>query len=284
METGDLALVEGVLGEFLREADEDGLALLDATVAELADCEHEAGEGSEVVALFGGEPEETDAFVFVGSGAGHAEDPADGRGFEAKHVVLDADGEVGVVERGVEGEGLLGVLAGELAEFIGAVFVAVDEGGPIGLHAGGDGLAVKGVGVFGIALECGVGQVLGLSDAVVEALLEGWVDGRALTGFEAVVVCEELDVEDAEAIEFGEDVGSGVRGRAEGIFGMVGDPLLKVGVGSGEVEVVEGVVAVVERSAGEGGDATSAGGQHEKESEKGREQQMRVTGIVAETE
>jgi len=31
-----------------------------------------------------------------------------------------------------------------------------------------------------------------------------------------------------------------------------GHPLLEVGVGGGEVEVVEGVVAVVERGAGEG--------------------------------
>ncbi len=52
------------------------------------------------MALLGGELEEADTFRFVGAGAGHAEDPADGRGFEAEHVVLDADGEVGVVEGG----------------------------------------------------------------------------------------------------------------------------------------------------------------------------------------
>jgi hypothetical protein len=34
---------------------------------------------------------------------------------------------------------------------------------------------------------------------------------------------------------------------------MGGHPLLKVGVGGGKVKVIEGVVAVVERSAGEGG-------------------------------
>jgi hypothetical protein len=34
---GDLALVEGVFWELLRKADEDGFALLDAAVAELAD-------------------------------------------------------------------------------------------------------------------------------------------------------------------------------------------------------------------------------------------------------
>jgi hypothetical protein len=33
VEAGDLALVEGVLGEVLREAEEDGLALLSAAVA-----------------------------------------------------------------------------------------------------------------------------------------------------------------------------------------------------------------------------------------------------------
>jgi len=65
------------------------------------------------------------------------------------------------------------------------------------LHAGGDCLAVEGVGVFWIALEGGVGEGLGLGDAIVEALLEDWVDGRALSGLEAVVVGEELNVEDA---------------------------------------------------------------------------------------
>jgi len=36
------------------------------------------------------------------------------------------------VEGGVEGEGLLGVLAGKFAEFVGAVLVTIDEGGPVG--------------------------------------------------------------------------------------------------------------------------------------------------------
>jgi len=55
------------------------------------------------VTLFGGKFEETDAFGLVGAGAGHAEDPTDGCGLETEHVILDADGEVGVVEGGVEG-------------------------------------------------------------------------------------------------------------------------------------------------------------------------------------
>jgi hypothetical protein len=197
------------------------------------------------VALFGGEFEEADALGFVGAGAGHAENPADWRRLEAEHVVLDANGEVGVVEGGIEGEGLFGVLAGELAEFVGAVLVAIDERGPVGLHAGGDRLAVVSVGVFGIALDSGVGETFGLGDAVVEALLKDWVDGWALSGFEAVVVGEELDVENAEAIEFGENVGGGIGCGAEAVFGMGGRPLLEVGVGRGEIEVVEGVVAVV---------------------------------------
>jgi hypothetical protein len=65
-------------------------------------------------------------------------------------MVFNAGGEVGVVEGGVDGEGLLGVLAGEFAEPVSTVFVAVDERGPVGLHAGGDGQAVEGVGVFGL--------------------------------------------------------------------------------------------------------------------------------------
>ena len=112
MEAGDLALVEGVLGELLGEADEDGFALLGVAVTEFAYGEHEAGEGGEIVALFCSELEESDTFLLVGAGAGEAEDPADRRGFKAEHVVFNADGEVGVVEGGVDGEGLFGVLAG----------------------------------------------------------------------------------------------------------------------------------------------------------------------------
>src|SRR5882757_9033488 len=124
VKTGDLALVEGVFWELLRKADEDCFSLLDAAVAELPDGEHEAGEWGEVVALLGGELEEADALGLVGSGAGHAEDPADGCSLEAEHVVLDADGEVGVIEGWANGQGLFGVLAGELAEFVGSVLVA----------------------------------------------------------------------------------------------------------------------------------------------------------------
>ncbi len=84
----------------------------------------------------------------------------------------------------------------------------------------------------------------------MEALLEVEVDGGAGAGFEAVVVGEELNVEDAQEVEFVEDVGSGIGGGAEGVFGMGGHPLLEVGVGRGEIEVVEGVVAIVQRGAG----------------------------------
>jgi hypothetical protein len=38
VEAGDLALIEGVAGEFLGETDEDGFALLDSAIAELSDC------------------------------------------------------------------------------------------------------------------------------------------------------------------------------------------------------------------------------------------------------
>src|SRR5580698_9721932 len=77
VEAGDLTLIEGVFGELLREADEDGFPLLDTAVTEFADGEHEAGEGGEIVALFGGEFEEADAFGLVSAGPGQAEDPAD---------------------------------------------------------------------------------------------------------------------------------------------------------------------------------------------------------------
>jgi hypothetical protein len=47
---------------------------------------------------------------------------------------------------------------------------------------------------------------------------------------------------------------------------MGGDPLLKVGVGGGEVEVVHGVVAIVEGSAGErGGERVGEGRCSEQE-------------------
>ena len=139
---------------------------------------------------------------------------------------------------------------GEFAELVSAVLVAVDEGCPVGLHAGGDCLAVVGVGVFGIALKGGLGETFGLLDAVVEALLENGVDGWAAAGFEAVVVGEELDIEHSETLEFGEDVGGGIGSGAEGIFGVSGHPLLEVGVGCGEVKVIESIVAVVEWGAG----------------------------------
>src|ERR1700678_4497354 len=129
VKTGDLTLIKGVLRELLREADEDGSALLDAAVTEFADREHKARKGSEVVALFCGELEEADALGLVGAGSGHAEKPADGSGLEAEHVVFNADGEVGIVEGGIEGESLLGIFAGEFAVFEGSVFVAIDERG-----------------------------------------------------------------------------------------------------------------------------------------------------------
>jgi hypothetical protein len=156
--------------------------------------------------------------------------------------------------------------------------VAVDEGGPVGLHAGGDGFAVVGVGVVGIVLESDVGKMLGLGDAIVEALLEGGVDGWAFTGFEAAVVGEELDVKDAEAVEFGEDVGGCVGCGAYAIVRVSIHPLLEVAVGGGEVEVVHGVVAVVERCAAERG----AGGEGEGRSEEKKKEAQDVasTGEV----
>ena len=131
--------------------------------------------------------------------------------------------------------------------------MAVDEGGPVGAHAGDDGFGVEGVGVAGVALESGVGETVGLGGSVLEALLDDGIDGGTLARGEAGVVGKELDVEDAEAVELSEDVGGCVGGGAEGIFGVGGDPLLEVGVGGSEVEIVEGVVAVVEWRACEGG-------------------------------
>src|ERR1700679_1999920 len=112
MKAGDLALVEGVLRELLGEIDEDLFALSGPAVAELTDGEHEAGEWGQIVSLFCGKFEEADTLGFVGAGAGHAENPTDGRWFEAEHVVLDTDGQIGVVKRRVDGEGFFGVLAG----------------------------------------------------------------------------------------------------------------------------------------------------------------------------
>jgi hypothetical protein len=166
-------------------------------------------------------------------------------GLEAEHVVLDADGEVGVIEGRADGKGLFGIFAGEFAELEGAVLVAIDERGPVGLHAGGDGFAVEGVGVFGVVLERGVGEMLSLGDAILEALLQGRVDGGTLAGGEAVVVGEELDVEDAEEVELGEEISGGVGGKAETIVGVGGHPLLEVSVCGGKIQVVHGVVAIV---------------------------------------
>jgi len=247
----DLALVEGVLGELLRESNEDGLSLLGAAVAQLPDGEHEAGEGGKIVALLGGEFEETDSLGLVRAGTSHTKDPADGRSFETEHVVLDADGEVGIVKGGVDGKGLLGVFAAELAELEGAVLLAVNERCPVGLHARGDGLAVEGIGIVGVMLQGNVGEVFGLGDAVLEALLERGIDVGTLAGGKTVIVGEELDVEDAQEVELGKDVGCRIGGGTEAIVGMGCDPLLKVSVSCGEVQVVHGVVAVVEGGASE---------------------------------
>src|ERR1700722_7824758 len=271
MKTGDLALVEGVLGELLGEANEDGFALLDASVAEFSDCQHEAGKRGEVGAVFGGELEEADAFSLVGAGSSHAEDPADGSRFEAEHVVFYADSKIGVVEGGVESKSLLCEFTGEFTKFIGAVLVTVDQRGPVGLHTGGYGLAVEGVRVFGIVLNSCIGQTLGLSDAVVEPLFEGWVDRRPGAGGEAAVIGEELDVEDAKAIELGEYVGCGIGGGAKAVFGVRGHPPIEVCVGCGEVQVVEGVVALVKRGANEGGIRRKERGCQQKEEQKCRD-------------
>ncbi|WP_433984726.1 hypothetical protein RBB78_09460 [Tunturiibacter empetritectus] len=86
-------------------------------------------------------------------------------------------------------------------------------------------------------------------------------------GLEAVVVGEELDIEDAEGVELVEEVGGRVGGRAEAIVGMRAHPLAEVPVGDVEVEVVEGVVAVVERGAGEGCAEGEDGGCKKKQQE-----------------
>src|ERR1700733_5436201 len=268
MKTRDLALVEGVLGELLGEANEDGFALLDASVAEFSDCQHEAGKRGEVVALFGGELEEADAFSLVGAGSSHAEDPANGSRFEAEHVVFYADGKIGVVEGGVESKSLLCEFTGEFTKFIGPVLVTVDERGPVGLHTGGDGLAVEGVRVFGVVLNSYIGQTLGLSDAVVEPLFEGWVHRRPGAGGEAAVIGEQLDVEAAKAIELGEYICCGIGGGAKTVFRVRGHPLIEVCMGCGEVQVVEGVVAVVKRRADQVGVHRKERGCQQKEKQK----------------
>ena len=55
VQAGDLALVLRVLGELFGEIEEDGLALLNAAIAKLANGQHQAGERGQVVAMLGGE-------------------------------------------------------------------------------------------------------------------------------------------------------------------------------------------------------------------------------------
>ena len=71
------------------------------------------------MALLGGEFEEADALGLVCAGAREAEDPADGSRFHAEHVVLNALGEVCVVEVRVDDQDLFAIFAGELAELVG---------------------------------------------------------------------------------------------------------------------------------------------------------------------
>jgi len=215
-------------------------------VFELADGQHEAGEGGEVVAFFGDEAHLADAFFLAGGVAAEKEEEAQDAGFEREHVVLDADGYAGVVEGGIGGEGALGEGAGLLGEFERGEVFFVDHGGVVGVHAGDDGAGVESAGVIGILAESDGGEGFGLGYALFEGAADGFVGGRALAAGEAVFVGEELDVEDAEAVELREEEGGGIGCGAERVVGMGGSPVFEDVVGAGEVEVVHVEVALVQ--------------------------------------
>ena len=60
--------------------------------------------------------------------------------------------------------------------FIGTQLVSVDEGCPVGTHAGGQGFDVEGICVFGIALKSGICKTLGLVGSVVKTPFEVGID------------------------------------------------------------------------------------------------------------
>ena len=252
MDASEFARVESVLGILLRELCEKAASLIGMIVAEGGDGKHHAGEGCEVMTLGCGEAEETDALLAVGGRAGHAEDPADRRGFEAEHVVLDARGEIGVEAGGVNDEDALGEGAGFLTIVKGRDVALVDHEGVVGAHAGDEGFDVEGGGVVGVALEGLVGEGAGFGGLVVEVLADGGVGCEALAVVEAGLVSEELDVNDVEAIELAEEPGGCVGDGAHGVLGMVVHPLLELEVGLEELQVVHIVVAGIERSIAQG--------------------------------
>ena len=87
---------------------------------------------------------------------------------------------------------------------------------------------------------------------------------------EAAVVCEELDVKDAQAVEFGEEIGSSIGGESEAVIGVGGHPVLEMAVGGVELEIIEGEIAVVERGSGEGGAGVEMGNEETQEQERER--------------
>lgn len=268
MKSGQFALVESVLGKLFRKSDEDVFGLLRAIVPQGGDGEHHAGEGREIVALGGGEAKQPDAFFPVCVGAGEVENPADGRRFEAEHVVFDPGGEVGVVERGVDGKGLPGIGAGLLAEVQGGDIALVDHEGIVGLHTADDGLDVESVGVFGIALKSCVGEPLGLRGAVIERLANVRVGSEALPVVETALVGKELDVDDVETVELSEEPRRCVGGWTHGVLRMGGHPLLELLVGGRKVEVIHVVITVIERGACEQRAEGRGEGAHRQKKEK----------------
>jgi hypothetical protein len=82
-------------------------------------------------------------------------------------------------------------------------------------------------------------------------MADGGVGLRGFAAGKTVFLGEELDVENAEAVELGEEEGGGIGCGTERVFGMGGDPIGEDTVGGGKVEVVEIKVALVEAGVGE---------------------------------
>src|ERR1700731_4943438 len=116
MNAGELALIQTVVGILLLERDENCPRLLRMAIPDGGDGQHHAREGSQIVALCGGEPQQADALLLIRLRSGHVQNPAQRRGLEAEHIILDAAGQVGVVHGGLERERLAGVAAGLLGE------------------------------------------------------------------------------------------------------------------------------------------------------------------------
>lgn len=202
------------------------------------------------MALICREMEEADAFITACASTGEVEDPANGSPLEAEHVVFDSGGEISVVEGGIGGEGLFGPCAGFFAVAECAEVFFVDHEGVIRAHAADKGFDIQSTGVLAISFESVICDGSSLIQPVFEGLTRCLVRTEARAVIEAVLIGEELDVDDVESLELVEKKGRSIGGWPHGVFRVGYDPLLEFHVGVLELEVVHVPIALIESRSG----------------------------------